>query len=173
MDGGQQGGSRVGEGSGGEEATWQTMGFFEELITANGELLSRPRVLVVDDEHLVLAGMRRLLTRVAEVAVAESPDAALRLLQVQPIDVVLSDYNMGPSGDGLALLEEVSRRWPRVKRILHTGKPPDAATAALANGVIHEVLMKPAPLDVLQRAVASQVEGPRATDVLAESDVPR
>lgn len=164
-----------------EAAVRQTIGFFEELITTHGggavqselgghrftlrwspradaplPLLVHPRVLVVDDERLVLAALKRALGRVAAVTATESMPEALRALEQQPFDAVLADHAMGPAGTGLDLLLEVGRRWPGVRRILHSGNPPEAARSLLAQGLLHEVLTKPAPFDVLLQAIASR-----------------
>lgn len=172
-----------------EAATWQAIGFFEEMVTAAGgrnvrtKLHSRswlpreppttfslhwepqpvegahaggpPRVLVVDDELLVGRALTRSLTAVADVTHAVDAAEALRLLEAHDYDVVVADFAM-PHRDGLSLLEEVSRRWPRVRRVLHSGVMPnrDAANALLA-GVVHELIDKPAPRDVLVRAITA------------------
>ena len=163
-----------------EAAVRQTMGFFEELITthgggaveselsghrfsvrwnpradATGPLLVHPRVLLVDDERLVLAALKRALGRVAAVTTAESMPEALQALEQQPFDAVVADYAMGPAGTGLELLSEVAARWPRVRRILHSGNPPDAAQGLMATGLLHQVLLKPAPYDVLVQAIST------------------
>jgi CheY-like chemotaxis protein len=162
-------------------AVWQTVGFFEELVTTTGgaavdsrlvrqrlslrwqhhrppagKLLTRPRVLLVDDERLVLSALRRSLARVAEVVTALSMTEALRLLQQQAFDAVVSDYAMGPDGDGLALLAVVQRRWPTVRRILHSGNPPEGVERLVGSGELHRLLLKPAPFDVLLEAVATR-----------------
>ncbi len=167
-----------------DAAVWQTLGFFEELITQHGghsvkatrepegfslswsaappaalALIARPRVLVVDDERLVLAGISRLLAPDAEVVAAATPAAAVEALEREAFDTVLTDYSMAPHPDGLTLLEEVARRWPHVRRVLHSGSPPDEAGALIARGQLHEVLQKPAPYDLLLRAVATPAPG--------------
>lgn len=172
-----------------EAATWQAIGFFEEMVTAAGgrnvrtKLHTRawvpkeppttfslhwepqpvehaapsgtPRVLVVDDELLVGRALTRAMRSVADVTHAINAVEALRLLEAHEFDVVLSDYSM-PGRDGLSLLEEVARRWPHVRRVLHSGVMPNrqAANAMLA-GVVHELIDKPAPNDVLVRAVTA------------------
>lgn len=169
-------------------ATWQTVGFFEELVTASGgheatgrlrsrswlpgeptttfsvswrsapmsprPFLQRPRVLVVDDEPLVARGLARVLSASAEVTHALNATEALMLLERSAFDTVLSDYNM-PERNGLSLLEEVATRWPTIKRVLHSGSIPPAAAQAVAHGTVHELIEKPAPRDVLIRAVAT------------------
>lgn len=171
-----------------EAATWQTVGFFEELVTASGgreatgrlqsrswlpgeprttfvltwrvgatsprPFLQRPHVLVVDDEPLVGRGLARVLAQVAEVTHAVNATEALRLLESRPFDAVLSDFQM-PERDGLSLLEEISSRWPALKRVLHSGSIPPSAMQAVARGVVHELIEKPAPRDVLVRAVST------------------
>lgn len=171
-----------------EAATWQAIGFFEELVVASGgraasgslltrawsgapsttfaitwsttapsprPFLDQPRVLLVDDEALVAKALARLLAKAANVSVALSVAEALDLLSAGDFDAVISDYNM-PGRDGLSFLEEVSRRWPHVTRVLHSGAMPAEASQAVARGVVHELVDKPAPRDVLIRAVSTR-----------------
>lgn len=172
-----------------EAATWQTVGFFEELLAASGgravranlasarwkgaaetrislswasrlapspkPLIAMPRVLLVDDEPWVARGLTRLLKGRAELTVAVSADDAIRLLETREFDAVVSDYVM-PERDGLELLEEITRRWPAVRRVLHSGSLPPQAQAALAAGVAHQLVEKPATADTLMAAVGSR-----------------
>jgi CheY-like chemotaxis protein len=171
-----------------EAATWQTVGFFEELASSAGgreatgrvlsqgwvpgakptsvtvgwtmgqpsprPFLTRPKVLVVDDEPLVARGLTRVLAQVAEVTHAVDAASALFLLAGRSFDAVVSDFQM-PERDGLSLLTEVAERWPAVKRVLHSGAMPAEAKRAMAQGVVDECIEKPAPRDVLVRAVST------------------
>ncbi|MFZ5445081.1 MAG: DUF2378 family protein [Myxococcota bacterium] len=172
-----------------EAATWQTLGFIEELLTASAarevttelvtarwvgapdshaELrwaargrtprptLARPRVLLIDDEPLVARGLRRLLHKAMDLTIALRPSEALELLAQQPFDAVLCDFHL-PERDGLALCAEIARRWPNVKRVLHSGALPPTARKAKADGVIHEYLDKPASRDVLVAVLSAPV----------------
>jgi len=78
------------------------------------------RILVVDDENGPRQSLRMLLKEEFEVHMAESVPAALRLLGVQPIDVIISDIRM-PTHSGLDLLAAVRERCPGVEVILLTG----------------------------------------------------
>lgn len=128
---------------------------WEPLRTDSPSTGGPPRVLVVDDELLVGRALTRSLASVADVTHAVDAAEALRLLDAHDYDVVVADFAM-PQRDGLSLLEEVSRRWPRVRRALHSGVMPNQEGAnALLAGVVHELIDKPAPRDVLVRAVTT------------------
>lgn len=169
-----------------EAAAWQTVGFFEELITASRgrgvrsvlesatwqgapqtrvrltwsssrtlsprPFFAKPRVLLVDDEELVARALVRQLSKAADVSVAKDASEALKLLETREFDTVVSDFSM-PDRDGLSLLEEVARRWPGVRRVLHSANAPARAREALEKKLLHELLDKPASRDVLVAAV--------------------
>ncbi len=157
-------------------ATWQTMGFFEELITHSGgagvagelatggfsvtwgqgpkpELPRRLKVLVVDDEPLVRGALVRLLERDTDVAAAATPAEALEKLQRDAFDAVLADFDLESEVDGLALLAQIAARWPQLTRVLHTGLLVPEVERQVRLGAVHAVVTKPAPLDVLLRAL--------------------
>lgn len=81
-----------------------------------------PVVLIVDDSP----GFRRALTKSLEqqypecfeILQAGSALAALTLLENVPVDVVVSDLDMGSGMDGDQLLEAIGKRWPAIKRAL-------------------------------------------------------
>ena len=112
-----------------------------------------PRLLLVDDEPLVLAALERVLRRWGHITKASSVPTALEWLGRASFDVVISDYDLGEA-NGLTLLETVATRWPAVARILHTAAAPDSARAALARGVIHAVAEKPVEAAELRRVIA-------------------
>src|ERR1700730_11325082 len=79
------------------------------------------RVLVVDDE----GSIRTVLTRWIElwgydVAGAATADAAITEMERMPADVIFADINM-PFHDGIWLLDEVQRRWPKTQVIMESG----------------------------------------------------
>jgi CheY-like chemotaxis protein len=67
----------------------------------------RLRVLTVDDQPEVLAGVVAVLALEFEVQAASDVDRAWRLLQQQPFDVLCTDLAMGAT-DGLALIRKVA-----------------------------------------------------------------
>lgn len=111
-------------------------------------------VLFVDDESSVLDGLRRMLRREREqwdLRFAVGPQEALRELERQPADVVVSDFRM-PGMTGSELLAEVQRRWPRCVRIILSGDCQKATVFQVA-GVAHRFLAKPCPPEVLKQTI--------------------
>ncbi|MBN6148792.1 HDOD domain-containing protein [Xanthomonas sp. AmX2] len=120
------------------------------------------RVLFVDDEKQVLAGIERTLfmaDRDWDVAFAGSGAEALTTLAGAPADVVVSDMRM-PLMDGAELLRRVRERWPRTIRIILSGHTEQEA-ALRSLDVAHQFLAKPcdgdALIEAIDRAVALQV----------------
>ena len=86
------------------------------------EHLHRPRVLIIDDDELVLSALQNLfqLKSHYELDTETNPTRAARLLMRKRFDVVISDFLM-PEMDGIQLLEIAARLQPRATRILLTG----------------------------------------------------
>jgi len=77
-----------------------------------------PRVLVVDDEEIVLVALRETLRRAGyEVVAVSNPKEALVLLTEQSFSVILTDQQM-PGMTGLEFLERVRQLQPHAVRIL-------------------------------------------------------
>lgn len=79
------------------------------------------RILFVDDEKQILKSIRRLFMDTEyEVFVAESGIEALKILENQEINLVISDMRM-PNMSGYELLSEVKKRFPHIIRIILSG----------------------------------------------------
>ncbi len=79
------------------------------------------RTLVVDDEATILESLSRIVTHAGyECLLASSAQEALDLLELHPVDVVISDMRM-PCMDGLELLGQIRTRYKEVDVILMTG----------------------------------------------------
>jgi DNA-binding NtrC family response regulator len=119
--------------------------------------LASPRsVLVVDDDPEAVRSVARLLESNGLIArTATCAEEALALLDenADSVGVVVSDYQM-PGLDGVQLLKRLRIRWPRIRRILLTGKADlDAASRAVNDGRIARLVLKPFEPHVLSRAV--------------------
>jgi CheY-like chemotaxis protein len=102
------------------------------------------KVLVVDDEASVLSSLRRLLRREPyDLITAGSGEEALRLLEKQPVPLILSDQRM-PGMTGIELLGEVRRRWPDTMRVVLSGySAVQTILEAINEGAVYKFLSKP------------------------------
>ena len=92
-------------------------------------------VLLVDDEEDFREALgERLRVRRLVVQTAESGEAALRILQEHPVDVVVLDVRM-PGMSGLAATQAIKLSHPLVEIILLTGHASlDASREGMALG---------------------------------------
>jgi len=111
------------------------------------------RLLLVDDDPslLKLLGMR-LSSEGFSVTTAESGPEALRILDRETVDLVISDLRMDEM-DGMALFAEIQKRHPGMPVIILTahGSIPEAV-AATQQGVF-SFLTKPVDRDALYKAI--------------------
>ena len=80
------------------------------------------RVLVVDDDPIVLAGTAAMLEDLGHVATeVDSAESALQVLQADAkIDLVLTDHAM-PGMSGTELAKQIRHKWPELPVIIATG----------------------------------------------------
>lgn len=84
----------------------------QAVVSSVVPILSRLRILVVDDDRPVARSLARLLNREHEVVLCFSGKQALEEMAKDPrFDVVLTDIMMGEM-DGLALFEHIKARHP-------------------------------------------------------------
>ena len=123
------------------------------------------KLLFVDDEPMVLNGLRRGLNSMMSewgMEFANSGEEALRAIARQTFDVIVTDMRM-PGMDGAQLLEEVRRRSPQTVRVVLSGQC-DRVSVIRAIGFTHQYVSKPCDArhlkDTINQAVAlrSQLE---------------
>lgn len=122
--------------------------------------MDKPRILCVDDEPLVLEGLRANLYRRFDVMTAAGGAAALELLATTPhLPVaIVSDMRM-PHMDGATFLTRARTVAPDAARLLLTGHADtQAAIAAVNDGQIFRFLTKPCPASALIAALEAAVE---------------
>ncbi|GGG07946.1 response regulator transcription factor [Paenibacillus abyssi] len=112
-------------------------------------------ILVVDDEPMVRASIARMIVTLGEryhAYEAGDGEDALELLDVLPIDLIITDIRM-PAIDGLQLAERVHRLHPHIRTVLLSGYAEfEYALSALHCGV-HEYLLKPASRESLTELI--------------------
>jgi len=111
------------------------------------------RILVVDDEEHIRASMKELLTRDGyEVFVAESGEAALRLIDTHSFDLALIDLKLGGIG-GIEVLTALRQKSPQTVAIVLTAYASlETAVAALRQGA-HDYLFKPCKPTELRESI--------------------
>lgn len=107
------------------------------------------KILIVDDEEIQRISLRdELLEAGYETRAVESPQIALKLLQKETFDIILTDQKM-PGMDGLALLQRVKQMQPNVTVIIMTAYGTvESAVQAMKSGAYH-YLTKPFNTDEL------------------------
>lgn len=128
-----------------------------------------PAVLVVDDDPDVRESLVEELSDYYAVTTADSAEAALRILDAQPFDAVISDVRM-PGLDGVELLRRVGMSASEIVRILLTGFADDRVSqmARETDGVYKVGKPWGEELEIiLRRALESRYERQRAKVTLA------
>jgi DNA-binding NarL/FixJ family response regulator len=120
--------------------------------------MTRPRVVVVDDHHLVRAGVIAELGAAAEViGEADDIEAAVETILRTAPDVVLLDVHL-PSGSGAAVIEAVSQRLPNVRFLaLSVSDAPEdvlSLVRAGARGYVTKRISGPELADAVQQVLA-------------------
>src|SRR5436190_17378327 len=102
------------------------------------------RILIVDDEEIVMVALRETLVRAGyQVATAPNPIPALEALKNEPFSVVISDQQM-PKMNDLDFLAKVKELQPEASRILITAVLSlDTVIDAINKGEIFRFIVKP------------------------------
>ena len=133
------------------------------------------RVLYVDDEPSLLDIGRIFLEQSGDLKVTTAVSAAdaIRLLEQERFDVIISDYQM-PEKDGIQLLVEVRTRFGPVPFILFTGKGREEVVIQAINSGADFYLQKGGEPDAqfaeLSHKVRQSASRKRAEDSLRESE---
>jgi len=116
------------------------------------------RVLLVDDEANLLAGLRRTLGQKFSVATALGGAEALDLIARDgPFAVVVSDMRM-PGMDGLELLARLREVAPDTVRMMLTGNADQkTAVDAINAGAIFRFFTKPCSMQTLDEGITAAV----------------
>lgn len=114
------------------------------------------RVVLVDDERLILEGLSRVVKwqelGCEVIGTAQDGREGLELIRKNKPDIVISDIRM-PNMDGLAMLAALRSEFPRIQvTVLTAYRDFDYAQRAINLGVCR-YLLKPSKMDELNEAI--------------------
>lgn len=116
----------------------------------------RARVLVVEDNPDLLRSTVRVVQELGyKTECAQDATQALRVLERESMDILLSDIRMPGEHSGLELARIVVRRWPGVQILLVTGHAPELCDSAEIR-----VLRKPYAVRQLSKALHEAASEP-------------
>ncbi|MDZ7290234.1 MAG: response regulator [candidate division KSB1 bacterium] len=124
-----------------------------ELTTEKTTMAAKHKILVIDDEAVILDSARKILSAEGfEVRTAEAAESALDILQTGAPDAILIDLKL-PGLSGMELLDIVRKNLPQVAAIMMTGYSTlDNAVTSLKNGAF-DFLPKPFTFEELLSTV--------------------
>ena len=135
--------------------------------------MSKPTLLLIDDEERILRSLRMLFFSGYTVHVTTDPHEAIRILRDERVHVIVSDQRM-PAMQGSELLRIARETSPATMRILLTGYSDlEASIASVNDGEVFRYLMKPWDAEEVKRVVAEAAAIAAASfEVQLHADVP-
>jgi CheY-like chemotaxis protein len=121
------------------------------------------RILVVDDSRAALTVTETILAEAGhQVTTSNSAKGAVKILQTQEVDVVLTDIYM-PDEDGLELLKNIRRIAPDTPVIAMSGMTGSRDMLPVARGMgARFTLYKPFSTEALLSAVTQACTGAKS-----------
>jgi DNA-binding response OmpR family regulator len=125
--------------------------------------MNNKKILVVDDDPMVLQSCKRILELEDHLAVCvPSADDAFDNLEMGFFDLMIMDIKM-PDQDGFYLLRKVREKWPlerylELPVLVMTGYPTEETLKELKKDGAHCFISKPFTPDELLAAVTSALE---------------
>ena len=132
-------------------------------------------ILFVDDDPLALDGLRRMLHPLSKTwafCYAQNAEQALEIIETGNVEIIISDVYM-PGTSGVQLLAIIKQKYPKLKRILMTGKA-DFPAYKDKNDTCQYFLWKPVRLSAMkiilqllsnqEVAIKSEPKNPSKTD---------
>jgi serine/threonine-protein kinase len=116
--------------------------------------MTKPTLLLVDDEERILRSLHVLFSKNYTVRMTTDAHAALRILREERVHVIVSDQRM-PMMLGADLLRQACEISPMTMRVLLTGYADlDASLACVNEGRVFRYLLKPWSSEEVKRVVA-------------------
>lgn len=128
--------------------------------------LTRPSILIVDDEKRLLKSLSRLLEDSFQVHTASDGAEGLSILEKEAISLALLDINM-PGMTGVDMLQQIRREMNDLKVIMMTGRRDYESVVKCADLNVQGFIEKPFDVDTLAERM-QQLIGGNCTPLLSE-----
>ena len=115
------------------------------------------KLLIIDDERIALRNLEHVMQKEGyEVTATQSGPNALKLLEDQPFDIVLTDLRM-EKVDGMQILKKSRELYPDTEVIMITGYATlDSAVESMKHGAFYYIA-KPFKLEEVRKVVKEAV----------------
>lgn len=124
---------------------------------------NRHSVLILDDHEVVLHGLRQCLSTEADIELrgyCSTSRELLDTLAVRPVDIVITDFILGPHDvDGVNLIKVLKSRFPSCKLLVLSAQYTPATAALVLHAGAHGFIGKSLPLDGVATAVRAVARG--------------
>jgi DNA-binding NtrC family response regulator len=116
------------------------------------------RVLVVDDDVIVIKSCRRILEAEGfEVTTVPSADDALEKIKMYDFDLLVMDVKM-PKHDGIFLMREIKKNWPDIPIIVMSGYPTPETIADVLKLGATQFIPKPFKPDEFMKSIKQVIQ---------------
>jgi DNA-binding NtrC family response regulator len=116
------------------------------------------KILVVDDDAIVIKSCRRILEAEGfEVTSVPGADEALEKIKSSEFDLLLMDVKM-PKHDGIFLMREIKKNWPDIPIIVMSGYPTPETIADVLKLGATQFIPKPFRPDELVKTVRQVIQ---------------
>jgi len=113
--------------------------------------MSKPKILVCDDEIGIRESLKLILEDSYEVTIATNGEECLKCLKEDPFELVLLDIKM-PKASGIDTLKKIKSLKPYIKVIMVTGyKMVETAAEAIKAGASDYIIKPFESKDILER----------------------
>ena len=110
------------------------------------------RILVVDDNSLILMSLSRFLKKIALVKTAPTAEEALEAIEEQPYDLCFLDFSL-PGMTGLDAMKIINEQSPKTKVAFMTGTLLDEAMKEQVDNYAYTFIEKPFALSDIEGVV--------------------
>jgi CheY-like chemotaxis protein len=118
-------------------------------------------ILIVDDEDTVLTTLSAVVRRFGYgVTAARTEREAVALLGAKPVDLLITDMNLGDGGDGVTVARTAKRMMPDLPVFVLTGYPAEYSPGRAGQLGATRYFTKPCNLRDLEAGIAAALSDP-------------